>query len=146
MQVNCKLSGTALDFIFRIATPLSVASPEIIVSNKKGKRKSVIVYLPETLNKYLEQIAANFNCSKVETMTAIIEVFAQSGLKIDEVLQVTYLSKKYSRPNAIKLTQAAICAGLLEYLSKLNLNASEWSIFNDTANDIRGIKRKYTKK
>ncbi len=146
MQVNTKLSGTALDFIFRVATPLSVASPDLIVSNKKGKRKSVIVYLPETLNNYLEQIAANFNCNKVETMTAIVEVFAQSGLKIDEVLQVTYLAKKYSRPNAIKLTQAAIVAGLLEYLSKLNLNASEWQIFNDTANDIRGQKRKYTKK
>jgi len=147
MQVNCKLSGTALDFIFRIATPLSVASPDLIVSNKKkGKRKSVIVYLPEILNNYLEQIAANFNCSKVETMTSIIEVFAQSGLKIDEVLQVTYLAKKYSRPNAIKLTQAAICAGLLEYLSKQKLSVSDWQIFNDTANNIRGQKRKYTKK
>ena len=146
MQVNCKLSGTALDFIFRIATPLSVASPDLIVGKKLGKQKSVIVYLPEKLNIYLEEICANFECNKIETLSAIIEVFSASGLKIDEVLQVTYLANKLSLSNARKLTRSAVCTALLEYLSKLNLNSSEWQIFKDTANEIRGQKRKYIKK
>lgn len=141
------LSETALDFIFRIATPLSVASPDLIVSNKQSaKRKSVIVYLPDNLNNYLEQLCASFNCNKVSVLTSVVEVLATSGLRIEDVLKVTYTAKRLSRPNAIKLTQSAICCGLLDYLSKQNLSASELAIFSAKADSIRGQKRKYTKK
>ena len=147
MQVRTKMSGAACDFIFRIATPLSVASPDLTIANgKKSNSKVVIVEINDYLNGYLIGLSLKFGCSKGVTLAAIVEIFAQSGLKIDEVLQVTYLAKKFSLPNSLKLTQSAVCAALLEYLSKLNLSGSEWQIFNDTANELRGIKRKYTKK
>lgn len=141
------MSGAACDFIFRIATPLSVASPDVIIANdKKGNSKIVLVEINEHLNGYLKDLSVKFGCSKGVVLAAIVEIFAQSGLKIDEVLQVTYLAKKFSLPNSLKLTQSAVCAALLEYLSKLNLTSSEWQIFNDMANELKGIKRKYQKK
>lgn len=147
MVIRTKMSGAACDFIFRIATPLSVASPDIIIANdKKGNSKIVLVEINEYLNGYLKGLSVKFGCSKGVVLAAIVEIFAQSGLKIDEVLQVTYLAKKFSLPNSLKLTQSAVCAALLEYLSKLNLTGSEWQIFNDMANELKGIKRKYQKK
>lgn len=145
MQVNCKLTETALDFILRIATPLSVASPDLIVSKKdsKNKRKNVIVHLPDNLNNYLENLCASFNCNKSATLSAVVEILARSGLRIEDVLKVTYIASNLSR---IKLTQSAVCCGLLDYLSKKNLNASDLEIFANKAIEIRGIKRKYTKK
>ena len=145
MQVNCKLTETALDFILRIATPLSVASPDLIVSKKdsKNKLKNVIVHLPDNLNNYLENLCSNLNTYKSPTLSAMIEILARSGLKIEDVLKVTYIAKNLSR---IKLTQSAVCCGLLDYLSKQNLSASDLEILANKANEIRGIKRKYIKK
>lgn len=141
------MSGAACDFIFRVAMPLSVASPDVIIAKeKKGNSKIVLVEINDHLNNYLKDLSVKFGCSKGVVLAAIVEIFAQSGLKIDEVLQVTYLAKKFSLPNSLKLTQSAVCAALLEYLSKLNLTGSEWQIFNDTANELKGIKRKYQKK
>lgn len=145
MQVNCKLTETALDFILRIATPLSVASPDLIVSKKdsKNKLKNVIVHLPDNLNNYLENLCSNLNTYKSPTLSAMIEILARSGLKIEDVLKVTYIAKNLSR---IKLTQSAVCCGLLDYLSKQNLSASDLEILANKANEIRGLKRKYNKK
>lgn len=147
MVIRTKMSGAACDFIFRVAMPLSVASPDVIIAKeKKGNSKIVLVEINDYLNNYLKDLSVKFGCSKGVVLAAIVEIFAQSGLKIDEVLQVTYLAKKFSLPNSLKLTQSAVCAALLEYLSKLNLTGSEWQIFNDTANELKGIKRKYQKK
>lgn len=147
MVIRTKMSSAACDFIFRIATPLSVASPDVIIANdKKGNSKIILVEINDSLNGYLKGLSVKFGCSKGVVLAAIVEIFAQSGLKIDEVLQVTYLAKKFSLPNSLKLTQSAVCAALLEYLSKLNLSGSEWQIFKDTAIELKGLKRKYTKK
>jgi hypothetical protein len=145
MKHNIKISSVARDFIFRIATPVSVATPEIIEGKAKGKKIKVQVELPEKLNAYLEDLAAKFQCNKAETLTSIIETFAQNGIKIDELLEVTFYAKQLSKENAIKLKQSVICAALLMYLSKLKLNAAEWQILIDNANLLRGIKRKYTR-
>ena len=43
MQVRTKMSGAACDFIFRIATPLSVASPDLIIANGKISNSKVVI-------------------------------------------------------------------------------------------------------
>jgi hypothetical protein len=146
MRINIRISATSRDFIFRIATPVSVATPDLIVSDAKGNNILVQVTLKQQLNQYLERLSKDFKCNKSETLTAIIETFATSGIKIDELLQVTYFAKEFNPPGSLKLKQSCICAALLMYLSKLNLNASEWQILKDTAEDLRGQKRKYNRK
>lgn len=147
MQVNCKFSRSAINFIYRVAMPLNIASPDLIKgNNEKGSRKVIIVHLPEYLNEYLETLSTNFECNKVETLTAVIEVIAESGLNINEVLEVTYMANKLSKPTARKLTQSAICCALLDYLMKQKLKFDEMELFKQVANEIRGQKQKYIKK
>ena len=144
MLIRFQLTPVALDFIFRVATPLSVATPDVIQSsNRKGKETQVIVDLPDHLNAFLINLSDTLNCNKNIAYKTIIEIFASSGLRIEDVLQVTFFANRYSSPNALKLNRNVICLGLLEYFSKLHLTGPEWQVFKDAAAEIQGNKRKY---